>query len=98
MLYYFLRCIFFYDKPFVEVIWTGENKTTKKIIYTSQFRTLKTMDDLVRFMDIPIYQKYSILKEFEVVHPWDPARIYSEVEVVCISKKRFNIKMKRLYG
>ena len=98
MLYRLLRCIFFYDKPFLEVTWTDETKTKTIIIYTSEFKRLKSMDDLFRIAKIPVYQKYTIISEFKVIHPWDPIRIYNEIEIVINNRKQFTVKMKRLYS
>jgi len=98
MFYSLLRCMFFYDKPFVEVTWTDDTKTKKVIIYTSEFKRLKSMDDLFRFAEMPVYQKYTIISEFHVVHPWEPIIIYNDMEIAVNNKKQFHVKMKRLYG
>jgi len=98
MFYSLLRCMFFYDKPFVEVTWTDDTKTKTVVVYTSEFKRFKTMDDLFRFAEMPVYQKYTIISEFRVIHPWDTIIIYNELEIAVNNKKQFHVKMKRLYG
>ena len=98
MFYRLLRCIFFYDKPIIEITWTDELKTKTIIIYNSQYKRLKSMDDLFRLAGIPLYQKYTIISEFHVIHPWEKIRIINDIEIAVNNKKQFHVKMKRLYG
>jgi hypothetical protein len=99
MFYRLLRCIFFYDKPFLEVTWTDDKKTKKVIIYTSEFKRLKTMDDLFRFVEMPIYQKkYTIISEFRVIYPWQSIIIFNDMDIAVNNTKQFHFKMKPLYG
>lgn len=98
MFYKLLRCIFFYDKPFLEITWFDGNTTKTKVMYSSEFKLIKTMDDLLRFAEMPLYLKYTILTELAVVHPWESVRIISKAEIVFTNKRRIHLRMKRLYG
>jgi hypothetical protein len=97
LLNHFLKCFFFYDKPVVEVKWNDKKGMKTKVIYNSQFKRFKTMDDLIRYLDIPVYQKYIIKYKTTMINPWDRISIYKDFEVVN-GEKRFQIKMKKLYG
>ena len=94
---HFLKCFYFYDKPVVEVRWKYEKGMKTKVIYTSQFKRFKTMDDLIRYLDIPIYQKYIIQYKTTMINPWDRVTIYKEFEVIY-GVKRIKFNMKKLYG
>ena len=98
MFYRLLRCMFFYDKPILEITWTNESKTKTIIIYNNQFKRLKSMNDLFRYSKIPVYQKYTIVNEFRIINPWEPIIFFKELEIVVNNKKQFHVKMKRLYG
>ena len=97
LLNHFLKCFFFYDKPVVEVKWNDKKGMKTKVIYNSQFKRFKTMEDLIRYLDIPVYQKYIIKYKTTMINPWDRISIYKDFEVVN-GEKRFQIKMKKLYG
>jgi hypothetical protein len=97
LLNHFLKCFFFYDKPVVEVKWNDKKGMKTKVIYNSQFKRFKTMDDLIRYLDIPVYQKYIIKYKTTMINPWDRVSIYKDFEVVN-GEKRIQIKMKKLYG
>jgi hypothetical protein len=56
------------------------------------------MDDLFRIAKIPVFQKYTVISEFKVVHPWDPICIYNELEIAINNRKQFTVRLKRLYG
>jgi len=94
---HFLKCFFFYDKPVVEVKWNDKKGMKTKVIYNSQFKRFKTMDDLIRYLDIQVYQKYVIKYKSTMINPWDRISIYKDFEVIN-GEKRFQIKMKKLYG
>ena len=97
LLNHFLKCFFFYDKPVVEVKWNDKKGMKTKVIYNSQFKRFKTMDDLIRYLDIPVYQKYIIKYKTTMINPWDRVSIYKDFEVVN-GEKRIQVKMKKLYG
>lgn len=82
----------------IEIAWADEKGAHRKIIYTSQFSKCKTMDDLFRFAGIPVFQKYTILNAFEVLHPWSNVVIMGDMEIVDQNRKKTLVKMKRLYG
>ena len=97
LLNHFLKCFFFYDKPVVEVRWNDKKAMKTKVIYNSQFKRFKTMDDLIRYLDIQVYQKYIIKYKTTMINPWDRVSIYKDFEVIN-GEKRIQIKMKKLYG
>lgn len=99
MLYRFLECLYFYDKPIVEVFYQrdGEPKR-RKIIYKSEFRKFKTMDDLLRSTGLLLPQKYMIKRGTYQYFPWNSVLILDTCEVLCNGKPLVQIKMKKIYG
>lgn len=99
MLYRFLECFFFYDKPIVEVFYQriGAPKGSK-IIYTSEFHTFKTMDDLFRSTGLLLPQKYSIKRGKIMYFPWNSVLILDTCEIISNGNTLSKIKMKKIYG
>jgi hypothetical protein len=99
MLYRFLECFFFYNKPIVEVFYQriGEPKGSK-IIYTSEFYTFKTMDDLFRSTGLLLPQKYMIKRGTHQYFPWNSVLILDTCELISNGKPFVQIKMKKIYG
>jgi hypothetical protein len=99
MLYKFLQCLFFYDKPIVEVFYQREKEPrTRKIIYRSVFRKVKNMDDLFRSTGLLLPQKYMIKRGSHQYFPWNSVLILDNCEIISNGKTLVQIKMKKIYG
>jgi hypothetical protein len=98
MFYRLLECLFFFNKPIVEIYcYSASTQTVSKIIYQSEFEKLKSMDDLFRAADIYLPKKYSVKWNLLVYNPWSPVTILDHCEIVT-DKILFYIQMKKIYG
>lgn len=74
-----------YDPPFVKVCYSNK----KVRIGKKRFKSFRTMDDLIRYLEIlPPGQSYKLKSAaYGELAPWDDIRIFRELTVSTVEKK-----------
>ena len=88
-----LKC-FYKDEPFVEVKFHASMRRKPVIIGKNKFKSFKTMDDLILFLQF--YDDYDIEIQNEIMNKYSRIMIHKEF---CLVKetKRIQMRMRALY-
>ena len=89
----YLKC-FYKDEPFVEVKFQASMRRRPVIIGKNKFKSFKTMDDLILFLQF--YGDYNIEVNNEFINKYTRTMIYKDF---CLLKQNqcIHLRMRALY-